>query len=288
MANARCRSPTPPRPTLDNILPQTPRDAETLEGRNHRRTRNAGRGPWKHMTDTYAWVESHCSNLDSDSRRRKTEKWVHEQQIFYSANPRDHLKGWDDMILIYDNGAQRWMREEEESRQREKEKARIIEEELKRIENRIRRRREMETAAARSRAAELKARERSKRAKAEQAIQDAWRRYEKGWVDLANSNSEQTAFTTVPWPLAWTPKTVEQITPVEMEFFLLSPLHSEDQTAKERIRRAQLRWHPDRFRRILGKVKSTDRAAVEEGAGAVARCLNDMMARETDKSRRHQ
>ncbi|KAJ6587000.1 hypothetical protein DFH09DRAFT_1142234 [Mycena vulgaris] len=289
MANVRSRSPIPPRdrPSGNILRPHTPRDSETM-GRPDR-SRNASRGPWQHMADTYAWVEHHCSTLDS--RGRKTEKWVLEQQIFYSATPRGHHKVWDDMIFMYENEAQRWMRDEEESRlsaaQRKKEKARIIEDELKRIESRIRRMREMEKerlAATRSRAsAELKEREKAERAKADQAIQDAWRRYEKGWADLVMS---EPTFATVPWPLVSTPTTLEQITSVDIEFFLRSPLHSEGQTAKERIRRAQLRWHPDRFIRILAKVKSTDREVVEAGAGVVARCLNDLMARETGKSRR--
>jgi len=228
------------------------------------------------MADTYVWVEHHCSTLDS--RGRKTEKWVLEQQIFYSTiPPRGHRKVWVDK----DENEAHW--NEEESRrsaaQRAKEKTRNIEDELKRIESRIRHRREMEKeriAAERWRASvELKEREKSERGRVERAVRDAWARYEKGWEDLAKS--EQITFCTIPWPLASTPKTLEQLTAMAQEIgsFLLSPLHSEGQTKKERIRKAQLRWHPDRFR-LLGKVESTERAAVEAAAGIVARCLNDL------------
>ncbi|KAJ6625569.1 hypothetical protein B0H10DRAFT_1782931 [Mycena sp. CBHHK59/15] len=246
------------------------------------------------MAKTYAWVERQCASLDS--RGRKTEKWVLEQRIFYpgsSTAPRHHHKGWEDTIYDCKDAAQKWMREEEEARwsaaQREREKARIIEDELRRIEKRIRHRREVEEqriAAERSHTwAALKERERKERAKRDQALRDAWKKYEKGWEDLTASRLDRVGFLAIPWPLRSPPMTVEQITPAEIELFLLSPLHSEGQSKKDRIRGAQLRWHPDRFRRILGTVETKDKAAVEAGAGIVARCLNDLMARETVKSR---
>ncbi|KAJ7703119.1 hypothetical protein B0H17DRAFT_922784 [Mycena rosella] len=246
------------------------------------RSGTGSRGPRQHIVDTYTWVEHHCATLDS--RGRNTEKWVLEQQIFYSAPCRDYRTVLDDMTFAYGNEAQRWKRDVDEARrvatQRERrEKARIIEEELKRIEGRIRHRREKEkerAAAARSRtSAELKERARIERAKADQLIQDAWRRYEKGWADLVKETT--VTFSMIPWPLVSTAISLDMITPADTEFLLLSPLHSEGQAAKERIKRALLRWHPDRFCRILAKVKSTDRAAVEAGALAVAKCLNDLL-----------
>lgn len=228
------------------------------------------------MADTYAWVEHHCASIDS--RGKKTEKWVLEQQIFYSCSTPPGAG-------IYDGEAQGWTKNEGTTRRsavrtRETEKARIIEEELKRIESRIRQRREMEkqrVAAERSRSlARMKQRERDE----EEQIRDAWRAYEKGWEDLVKP-LDQITFSTLPWPLASPPKTLEDITLTRIRGFILSPLHSENQTSKERMRRAQLRWHPDRFRRILAKVESTDKTAIEAGAGVVARCLNEIMAQKT-------
>jgi hypothetical protein len=136
--------------------------------------------------------------------------------------------------------------------------------------------------------AEQKERERSVRAKADQAFRDAWTSYEKGWQDLVKCPHRQLSFSTIPWPLTSmaTASALDEITATEIGFFLLSPLHSEGQTGKERIRRAQLIWHPDRFQKILGRVVAMDKDTVEAGAGIVARCLNDLMAQETEKARR--
>lgn len=48
---------------------------------------------------------------------------------------------------------------------------------------------------------------------------------------------------------------------------------------KDRVRSALRRWHPDRFGRILAKVRDEDKARVEEGVGLVVRCLNDLLER---------
>ncbi|KAJ7251507.1 hypothetical protein B0H12DRAFT_1018644 [Mycena haematopus] len=200
------------------------------------------------------------------------------------------------MIFIYDDECRRRMREEERIRQsaaeKVKQKARIIDEKLKEIESRIRHRREMEKerlAAERWRASEArKEHERNERVKVNQAVRNAWRRYEKGWEDLLKSCDSPIAFSTIPWPVTSTPtkSKLNEITATDIGFFLLSALHSEGQTGKARIRRAQLLWHPDRFQQILGRVVATDKAAVETGAGIVARFLNDLMAQETEKARR--
>jgi hypothetical protein len=226
------------------------------------------------MAETYAWVEHHCASLDS--RGRKTEKWVLEQQLFYNVKPkRIGQRGSGDVAEEDD------AREEEALRfaSRREDKMRIIEEELKQIESRIRHRLEVEKermATHRLRiSTALKEREKNQRAKADQAIRDAWRKYEQGWEQLASSG--EVSFSTFPWPMVSRPRTVEEITPREVELFLLSPLHSPGQSKRARAKRAQLFWHPDRFRRILEKVDARDKGPVEAGAGIVARCLNDLM-----------
>ncbi|KAJ7462384.1 hypothetical protein B0H11DRAFT_1735545 [Mycena galericulata] len=284
MANIRTRKPIPPHHRPDsNLRPQD--DSETAALLGHRKARSADRGPWNHMADTYAWVERHYAALDS--RGKKTEKWVLDQQIFYSHStpgPRNGSTLINDHELQVDGRK----RDEENFRRfagqtREKEKARIIREELERIEGRIRQRRETEkqrVAAERSRfLAEIKQRERDARVKTDQAIRYAWRRYENGWEGLLTTSVRLT-FSIIPWPLPSKPKKAEDIRATEIRDFILSPLHSERQTAKERIRRAQLRWHPDRFRRILTKIEPKDKTAIEVGAGIVARCLNDIMAQQ--------
>ncbi|KAJ6593977.1 hypothetical protein B0H19DRAFT_977174 [Mycena capillaripes] len=282
MANVRSRTPIPPHHRPDNAAPL---QRESGGRHDHRR-----RDPWQHMADTYAWVENHC--VPHDSRGKKTEKWVLEQQILYHGHP----KPWEGLIFMYDDEVRRRMKDEEEIQQflaqKDKRKARIIDEKIKQIENRIRHRREMEKqriAAERFRAAaEHTERQRHERAKADQATREAWTRYEKGWEDIARCSPGPISFSAIPWPLISkpTPDRLDQITATEIGMFLFSPLHSEGHNTKERIRRAQLIWHPDRFQKILRRVVFSDQSLVEAGAGLVARYLNDLMAREMGKARR--
>ncbi|KAJ7647267.1 hypothetical protein FB45DRAFT_892909 [Roridomyces roridus] len=249
MANTRSRTPIPPHHRPDcGFSPES-------EGADHRKTH---RRPWKHMADTYVWVEHHCA---PDPRRRKTEKWVQEQQVFHPP-------------------PYGWMQEEEAAKRsiaRESERARMIQEELRRIEERIRHRRETE----RRRVAAERARflgEVQQKEKTEMVFREAWRRYEKGWQEILANTTGEITFSTIPWPLATRPTTCEDIDLKDIREFLMSPYASETQvTAKERIRKAQLRWHPDRFRRVLERVV-VDKKQVEEAAGIVARSLNEMMA----------
>ncbi|KAJ6499226.1 hypothetical protein C8R45DRAFT_822129 [Mycena sanguinolenta] len=275
-----------------STTPPLQQDSETPGRSDHRRKRSTSRGdPWRHMADTYAWVEHHCSPPIARGNLKTTEEWVLEQQVLCSDSiPRNR----DSMIFIYDDECWRWMREEEEIRQsaeRLKQKARLIDEKLREIESRIRHRREMEKerlATERRRASEeRKERERNERAKANQAVRDAWIRYERGW-DLLKYHERPIAFSTIPWPVTSTPprSKLKDITASDIGSFLLSPLHSQGETGKERIRRAQLIWHPDRFQKILGRVLAEDKVAIETGAGIVARCLNDLMVLETQKARR--
>ncbi|KIP08467.1 hypothetical protein PHLGIDRAFT_18913 [Phlebiopsis gigantea 11061_1 CR5-6] len=83
----------------------------------------------------------------------------------------------------------------------------------------------------------------------------------------------------VPWPLLSEPRSVEEIRSARVTMFVLSPHHSQGQTTKDRVRSALRRWHPDRFGRILARVKEEDRPQVEVGVGIVVRCLNDLLER---------
>ncbi|KAJ7783257.1 hypothetical protein B0H16DRAFT_1710055 [Mycena metata] len=228
------------------------------------------------MADTYAWVEHRCTPVDS--RGTTTEEWVFEQQIFHSESTPRSIRNWSG-IVTYGNEAQRRMREAEQVREaaarREREKAMILEE-LKRIESRIRHRRAMEKeriAAEKLRTlGEKRERERMER---DQAMRDAWRKYEKGWDDLGKA--DKIALSSIPWPCSTS--NPDNLTSREIGAFLLSPLHSEGQTAKERIRRSLLRWHPDRFQKVLRKMpKDAERTVAETRAGCIARSLNDLMA----------
>lgn len=254
-------------------------------------------GPWQHMASTYAWV----AEQEMDKRNGKTEQWVLEQQITFDGHKRRprseksvRRKLREEEIYTYAVEAERWMRQEEEARRvaeaRNREKARLIQDELRRIEERVRRRREEEKhriVEERIRTLmELRERERKERANAEKSVALAWKDYETRWANLAGS-SEPLSFSDIPWPLSAAPAGVDQITPAGISSFLLSPLHSQGQTRKDRIRSAQLRWHPDRFQRLMKRVNEGEKGSIEEGAGIIARCLNDLMSREKGHQATH-
>lgn len=252
------------------------------------------------MAHTYTWVVEQ-EFITLEKRDRKTEQWILEQQIFIAADgcerrsargPSARRKVWEEVIYSYEIEAERWMRHEEEARrvaaEREKQKARIVQDELRRIETKIRCKREAEKQRFSEERAriyeEMREREKRNRLKADRATLDAWRDYEERWGSLLTS-SDALEFSSIPWPVVSQPTKLDDMLPAAIVAFLLSQLHSQSQTRKDRIRAAQLRWHPDRFQRVLARVKEEDKAQVEEGVGIVARCLNDMMAQEPAISR---
>ncbi|KAK7053396.1 hypothetical protein VNI00_004022 [Paramarasmius palmivorus] len=252
--------------------------------------------PWQHM-GTFTWVvEQEYVKLDKHGRN--TEQWIREQQLRFPEGRARHEFGervrrrmWEDMMHRYEAEAERWIRQEEEMRrvaaERERQRAKAIQEEMRRAEEQMRQQREADrrkrTEEYRYRRPEQRTRDRSK-PRVDKSISDSWKKYEDRWATLAAS-SEPLTFANIPWPVASAPRSPEQITLSAISEFLLSPLHSQSLTRKDRIRAAQLRWHPDRFQRMMHRVPSTEKDMVVEGVGAVARSLNELMGREKSHSR---
>jgi hypothetical protein len=207
----------------------------------------------------------------------------------------------NDLLYAYEMETERWRRQQIEARiaaaRREQMKVKIIREQARKIEEQVHQRREAEKrrlAEERVRILnEMKEQQRREQERRSGAIVDAWKRYDSRWTALlapssgtATSQSPATLrFKDIPWPVVRPPLNVSQIEPASIGLFLLSPHHSRGLSTKDRLRNAQLRWHPDRFRRILRRVVEQDKAAVEEGVGIVSRCLNDLMSREQSISR---
>lgn len=125
--------------------------------------------------------------------------------------------------------------------------------------------------------------ERKTKVRREDVERKAWDSYESKWNTIASSSEsvESTLkFSEIPWPMVHQPKSVTEINSSMITSFLLSSHHSEGHSRKERIKGALRRWHPDRFGRVLQRVAESDRAKVEEGAGIVVRCLNDLLEKE--------
>ncbi|KAA1476798.1 hypothetical protein DENSPDRAFT_843880 [Dentipellis sp. KUC8613] len=172
-------------------------------------------------------------------------------------------------------------REARKLAQRQEERNRMLQEEFGRMEARWKERSERtqrRIAEERRRADEQRQRAQvSERWMAERTA-EAWLAYEERWAALAQSE-ELLTFRTIPWPLLGVPRAVDDITADAVARFVLSPVHSQGLAPKDRIRNALRRWHPDRFGRLMGRVATRDKAVVEAGVGAVARCLNELMER---------
>ena len=137
-------------------------------------------------------------------------------------------------------------------------------------------------------------RRRLERIRRAREIASAWSSYETRWGVLSqrqqpgSSPPPPLTFEQIPWPVAAavepldgrTSNLDELLGPEAIREFLLSPAHSPDVVAKDRIRAALRRWHPDKFARVLSQVVESDKDAVAEGMGIVVRCLNEMLERE--------
>ncbi|KZT08507.1 uncharacterized protein LAESUDRAFT_69293 [Laetiporus sulphureus 93-53] len=136
-------------------------------------------------------------------------------------------------------------------------------------------------------AAREQRRRKRENARRDEADKKAWQQaYEAKWADITSTSATpaELTFRAIPWPMFSEPQSVEEITPSAVKAFVLSPLHSEGQSRKERIKSALKRWHPDRFGRVLVRVVECDKASVEEGVGIVVRCLNGLLENETGRS----
>ena len=223
-------------------------------------------------------------------RGMKTEDWVKEQQqtpcysVPRSPISKSRTQDWDEVIYVYKIGGKVRTRDDPSRVELERKKARLrIQEELRRIDERFEEKREAErrerVAQSKRQAYEEHIREKEKRArdraKSDKLMVNAWTNYESRWTTLMSS-SDPLDFKTIPWPVTKPASGPTDLTSETISTFLFSQLHSLQLSRKERIRSAQLRWHPDRFRRLMGRVKAEDKAKVEEAVGIIARCLNDL------------
>ncbi|KAG1734721.1 uncharacterized protein EDB91DRAFT_584443 [Suillus paluster] len=292
-------------------LPSSPSPASRLRFPRHddltcpRDYTSARPVQWEHMNPHVLACVKEQEHYVHTRHENPTERWVNDQ-IHLASRPNQGRR-WmkpteteelrhkvrDEFLYEHEVEAHRWTKYEEEMRrrmrEREEEKNRLIQTEIRRIQARVRQRRDSERhiiAEERRREAE-KAKERvtRERARLERATIDAWNVYELRWVALSAAyDGIVLKFRDIPWPLLVPPLTPDEITPERIGAFILSSAHSPEQSPKERIRAALLRWHPDRFCRVLGRVRESERNAVEEGVGIVVRCLNDLLTKDNKAS----
>ena len=245
----------------------------------------ARKGP---ATQTYTWiVEQELAALAKEIS--ETRQWAHDQQVYFGLLPKDAKRrtaekrprdfgpagrGFDDESAR----SKECIRTAEERRAEQSQ----LQEEFDKMEARWQARagrEEKRRRQAQQLADEQKARAEKQKQLERQSQEEAWKAHERRWTTIT-SDSSPLRFKSIPWPTTVQPRNVVEITPVAITKLILSPAHSEGMSRKERIRNALLRWHPDRFGRVLGRVDEKDREAVERGVGIVARCLNELLAQE--------
>lgn len=106
--------------------------------------------------------------------------------------------------------------------------------------------------------------------------------HERRWARL--SNLDVFTWYSFPWPVLQRVSNPEELTVQAIRAYVLSPHHPNERnkSAKDVIKDYIKRWHPDRFEtKFLPKVREDDREKVKEGAGIVARNLNELLTRQS-------
>lgn len=184
---------------------------------------------------------------------------------------------------------ERRLQEEVEAQERRRRREREAEERRRRHAAREERRERARREEEERREQERRAREQEtlrRRMAAEAALarrMGEWHRYyEDKWTVLrADVRVRPLGFSDVPWPLFGTATSAADITPVQVLEFLCHPQRESVQSAglAKVIRSEMLRWHPDKFNgKVLNLVMESDREAVKEAAGEVARILVQLTA----------
>lgn len=101
--------------------------------------------------------------------------------------------------------------------------------------------------------------------------------HEAKWKSMAETRN--LSWNYLPWPTLKPPRTIDDLTKAAISTYVLHPNHPSKKSDKERIKEQIRRWHPDRFNTVqLGKVPEDEREKVHEGAGIVARHLNELLS----------
>ncbi|KAJ3491284.1 hypothetical protein NLJ89_g11351 [Agrocybe chaxingu] len=117
-------------------------------------------------------------------------------------------------------------------------------------------------------------------------IQRVFEHHEKQWARLPAL--PELTWADFPWPMMKPPQTPDDISAILITAYFQSPLWPEKdkgKTPKDRIKDHMKRWHPDRFEsKTLPRVVEAEKEKVKQGAGNVARHLNDLLRKENEGS----
>ncbi|KAK0485721.1 hypothetical protein IW261DRAFT_743902 [Armillaria novae-zelandiae] len=106
--------------------------------------------------------------------------------------------------------------------------------------------------------------------------------YESKWAVLKSgdlASTDQPAFSNFPWPCFETISAEVDLTSEKVRRFLLDPArpNAKDKGKKEIIKEELLRWHPDKFVKIIPLVHESEREKVSAAAKTVGRIITDLL-----------
>ncbi|TFK41724.1 hypothetical protein BDQ12DRAFT_567470, partial [Crucibulum laeve] len=110
-------------------------------------------------------------------------------------------------------------------------------------------------------------------------ITQVFETHERQWTKLATM--DELHWRDLPWPMIKRPANPEEITMTAISGYVQSVQYpDQSKPTKDRLKDHIRRWHPDRFEtKLLLKVSEDERDMVKDGAGAVVRCLNELLTR---------
>ncbi|EKM54118.1 uncharacterized protein PHACADRAFT_257738 [Phanerochaete carnosa HHB-10118-sp] len=271
--------------------PSPRRTRPTNPPQEYTRTRRESE-PWRQAAKTYAWVlEQEIAEMTR--KNEETVRWIRTQQekerrerARYGAYGLERGFYSEMMEDLGDEDFAFTARQRMDRAYYPRNKDWEVQEELRRLQaqrletERCRAAYEKRKAAEQERDRQRQRKRELYKLRKDAAEQVAWENYEAGWNRLLSGEiSEPLSFESIPWPLLVPPQSTDDIRPARVTIFILSQSHSQGQTMKDRVRSALRRWHPDRFGRILARVREEDKGKVEEGVGNIARCLNELLER---------
>lgn len=220
------------------------------------------------------WVYNHHSGL-------LEEEWVLDSSA--TANLKERFQFRESRILTYRQEADRWIKQEEAK----------VEEAMKQERLRIERaetRRKLHGSgqlpeAAPRRQQRLASRRESLSLSESKGIAEAWNAFEARWRAVSTSTTP-LQLSDIAWPVYYNDEDVHRITTDTIRRFVLGRSRTLNVSRLTCVRACMLRFHPDRFQRVLDRVVDSDTAQVKYTAGKVARCLNELLRAEQKRVKR--
>ncbi|KAF9041324.1 hypothetical protein BJ165DRAFT_1612892 [Panaeolus papilionaceus] len=111
-----------------------------------------------------------------------------------------------------------------------------------------------------------------------------YEQHERQWNQLSSPSDTPLTWRDFPWPIMKPAFSPDDLSAIFINAYIQSPhWPDKNKSFKDRIRDLIKRWHPDRFEtKFLPKVLESEREKVQQGAGNVARNLNELLNKQNE------